>query len=259
MSNGTGGATPNMASLCVEIGALTEALKQAYQLLKWDRDSAYKAAYNHAEGCITDPKDREFVDQYDRVLERIRRAFALSKRNWPEESFPTESEPAAPQVFTGKHNVFVAVPNSLNLDTQILVIRFATVMAEKLAAAEHKGRGGWGKTGWKDECTEQLYLHLQKGDPIDVANYCAFMWHHGWSTSAPAVFSQDVGENDKVLLLTSKTLSKEQCEQIKEHFEDALQSGAQCIIAQGFDQAVIVRRPQISVSKIEQPAQEASA
>lgn len=27
-----------------------------------------------------------------------------------------------------------------------------------------------------------FHQHIAKGDPRDVAAYCAFMWWHGWST-----------------------------------------------------------------------------
>src|SRR5690606_15339082 len=44
---------------------------------------------------------------------------------------------------------------------------------------------GWASPDWMDECRAKLIEHLGKGDPRDVAAYCAFLWHHGEST-APA-------------------------------------------------------------------------
>lgn len=41
---------------------------------------------------------------------------------------------------------------------------------------------GWLRDDWEDECSQKLYEHLEKGDPRDVANFCTFMWHHGWAT-----------------------------------------------------------------------------
>lgn len=38
---------------------------------------------------------------------------------------------------------------------------------------------------WQDVCNKELIEHIQKGDPRDVAIYCAFMWHHGWKTFLP--------------------------------------------------------------------------
>ena len=71
--------------------------------------------------------------------------------------------------------------------TRDLVDRFARALTEKLAAAEKKYgyRDGWADPDWLDECREQLVEHVNKGDPRDVAAYCAFLWHHGASTEDP--------------------------------------------------------------------------
>ena len=82
----------------------------------------------------------------------------------------------------------VNMPEGLHPDTQSLVLRFATAMAHKLHAAEIKYgySDGWGSTDWMDECRKRLREHLNKGDPRDVANYCAFLWHHNESTAIAA-------------------------------------------------------------------------
>lgn len=82
----------------------------------------------------------------------------------------------------------VAMPAGLHPDTQDLVTRFATALAVKLHAAElkHGYSDGWKEPHWMDECRQKLIEHLAKGDPRDVAAYCAFLWHHCQSTS-PAV------------------------------------------------------------------------
>ncbi|EJJ3922639.1 hypothetical protein NI479_004792, partial [Salmonella enterica] len=44
--------------------------------------------------------------------------------------------------------------------------------------------------GWSTQCQAHFHQHIAKGDPRDVAAYCAFMWYHGWKTesvSAPVV------------------------------------------------------------------------
>ena len=67
-----------------------------------------------------------------------------------------------------------------------LVAEFAQALLEKLDAV-HGSRDlpadyhPWMASDWVDEVRAQVRLHVQKGDPRDVAVYCAFAWHHGWS------------------------------------------------------------------------------
>lgn len=79
----------------------------------------------------------------------------------------------------------VHVPTELHPATARLVARFAEALSEKLAAAEKKYgySDGWADADWMDECRAKLLEHIQKGDPRDVAAYCAFLWHHGECTS----------------------------------------------------------------------------
>lgn len=59
----------------------------------------------------------------------------------------------------------------------IAVDEFARAMKQKMAKKRDDGRGGW-------EYAHPLYLsellkdHVEKGDPIDVANFCMMLWHH---------------------------------------------------------------------------------
>lgn len=71
--------------------------------------------------------------------------------------------------------------------TADLVQRFSQALAEKLAAAEKKYgySDGWLQSHWMDECRAKLLEHVAKGDPRDVAAYCAFLWHHGEKTFVP--------------------------------------------------------------------------
>lgn len=75
----------------------------------------------------------------------------------------------------------------LNPRTQKLVDEFSSALSEKLLAAQIKYgyQTGWESPNWESECREHLMRHINKGDPRDVAAYCAFMWHHGWSTAQP--------------------------------------------------------------------------
>ena len=63
-----------------------------------------------------------------------------------------------------------------------LVQRFADALLAKLRLAQANGRSGWDQDDWEEACRKGLMRHIEKGDPRDVAAYCAFMWHHGWST-----------------------------------------------------------------------------
>ena len=64
------------------------------------------------------------------------------------------------------------------------MIRFAGALASKLHEAEKKYgySDGWKADDWMDECRAKLREHTAKGDPRDVAAYCAFLWHHREST-----------------------------------------------------------------------------
>lgn len=68
-----------------------------------------------------------------------------------------------------------------------LVERFAEALSSKLRKAEEKYQyqGAWRRAGWASEIREALLRHVDKGDPLDVAAYCAFAWHHGWTLAAP--------------------------------------------------------------------------
>jgi hypothetical protein len=67
--------------------------------------------------------------------------------------------------------------------TDDLVDRFAAALKAKLRAAEQKYgySDDWLRDDWQGELIAKLLHHIQKGDPRDVAAYCAFAWHHGWS------------------------------------------------------------------------------
>jgi len=66
-----------------------------------------------------------------------------------------------------------------------LVADFSAALLEKLLASEAKygWRGGWTQDGWEEDLQRDLLRHVAKGDPRDVAAYCAFAWSHGWPTA----------------------------------------------------------------------------
>jgi hypothetical protein len=84
--------------------------------------------------------------------------------------------------FRRQSAVSVIVPPELHPDTKQLVAVFAEELARKLRASEVKrGYGNdWLVDDWRDKCRRDLLSHLAKGDPLDVAVYCAFLWARDW-------------------------------------------------------------------------------
>ena len=77
------------------------------------------------------------------------------------------------------------MPDDLHPTTKQLVFTFAMALADKLYSAEKKYgySNGWADKHWMDECRSKLREHIEKGDPRDVAAYCAFLWYHKESTA----------------------------------------------------------------------------
>lgn len=77
--------------------------------------------------------------------------------------------------------------------TDRLIDRFADAVRRKLARAEakHGWRNAWARDDWNGECQTHLAQHVAKGDPLDVAAYAAFCWHHGWPTNPAIVTASD--------------------------------------------------------------------
>ena len=63
------------------------------------------------------------------------------------------------------------------------VDKLAAAMKEKLAKQRAKGYQGW-ETCEEVRLQKLLYAHVDKGDPVDVANFCAFLLSLGFSTCA---------------------------------------------------------------------------
>lgn len=83
----------------------------------------------------------------------------------------------------------IHLPAGLHPETADLIANFAEALAKKMHKAEQKYgyTNGWAEGDWENECAQQLLDHVAKGDPRDVAAYCAFMHHHGWRTSLEIV------------------------------------------------------------------------
>jgi len=89
------------------------------------------------------------------------------------------------QLQEDKRAFMITTPKGLNPNTQSLVAIFAHKLAVKLFRAEQKYgySDGWKNPDWMDECRKKLREHVDKGDPVDVAAYCAFLDHHQESTA----------------------------------------------------------------------------
>lgn len=78
----------------------------------------------------------------------------------------------------------IAMPRTLHAETKRLIQAFAVALADKAREAEVKHDFGddWLSSLTETGCRLDLLKHLEKGDPRDVALYCAFMWARGWAT-----------------------------------------------------------------------------
>lgn len=91
------------------------------------------------------------------------------------------------------------VPAELHPDTLKLVTDFSSALAEKLYKAQLKYGydADWKQDGWPSQCQADFQQHIAKGDPRDVAAYCAFMWYHGWKTEPAPVSLPDEQHSER--------------------------------------------------------------
>ncbi|WP_063897382.1 hypothetical protein [Burkholderia ubonensis] len=87
----------------------------------------------------------------------------------------------------------------------VAVDSFAAVMKHKLALARDKGRGGW-ETCSPADLSRMLREHVEKGDPRDVANFCAFLWN----LRAPIVAAAPA---DELAAMTARAMHEENKQQ----------------------------------------------
>lgn len=77
----------------------------------------------------------------------------------------------------------IDIPEGLHPDTAQLVKEFAEAMATKLLKSQIKR--GYSTEWMEPDRVRGLKIdfieHVKKGDPLDCANYCAFLWKHGAS------------------------------------------------------------------------------
>jgi hypothetical protein len=102
----------------------------------------------------------------------------------PLEALPDEAGLQLHDFFKRAEILAVAVPRDLHVETKRLIQAFAVALADKARDAEVKHGFGddWLSNLTETGCRIDLLGHLAKGDPRDVAIYCAFMWARGWAT-----------------------------------------------------------------------------
>ena len=81
------------------------------------------------------------------------------------------------------------LPEGLHIETKVLIIKFAEALGHKLLLAQSKH--GY-SVEWKNPNNVpfiqlDLEKHMRKGDPLDVAAYCAFLEYHGAATCDKAI------------------------------------------------------------------------
>ena len=84
----------------------------------------------------------------------------------------------------GRESCMSAQPSPDEHYDDYCIRQFAKLMSEKMAASRAKGRSGWHDP---EQCSVEylrtlLYEHLDKGDPVDVANFCMMLRHYEAST-----------------------------------------------------------------------------
>ncbi|MGU6361352.1 DUF550 domain-containing protein [Salmonella enterica subsp. enterica serovar Typhimurium] len=136
----------------------------------------------------------------EQITQAMIEKLAINKaRLWPE---PKDGEPR----LHIKEQPAPVMPAELHPDTQNLMADFCTALAEKLYKAQLKYGydADWKQDGWATQCLSHFHQHIAKGDPRDVAAYCAFMWYHGWKTesvSGPVVPEEITDESTEQRLM----------------------------------------------------------
>lgn len=126
----------------------------------------------------------EQIEQVDRADENIRKASNAHQYQWLLKEHNIQRIQAQIALM-----MLDMIPAELNPNTANLVISFAKALSGKLLKSEQKygWSDGWKDADWQEKCRSDFHHHVEKGDPRDVAAYCAFMWYHNWETSSAPV------------------------------------------------------------------------
>lgn len=123
-------------------------------------------------------------------------------------------------------------------DLERLVERFSKRLLAKLKLARANGRSGWEKDDWEADCQRGLLRHIEKGDPRDVAAYCAFMDHHGWITKSASPLPLGAVGREEII---------EECAKVAEfHFAGSNLNNIGGLVAQAIRALALPRSERLS-------------
>lgn len=132
---------------------------------------------------------RAAVDENKSAIIAVANAYARRMVAEAEKAAPLPAAPASQD----------AIKDDAAVDA--LAVKMKTKLAQKRA----EGYGGWDE---EDECDQDhlsdlLRRHVAKGDPVDVANFCAFLSARGEGIARPAQdpASQDAEDAERYRLL----------------------------------------------------------
>lgn len=162
-----------------QVGPLKHLSKEALEAAEQPGDLSEWA---DMQFLLWDAQRRAGITDEQITQAMIEKLAVNKQREWPE---PKDGEPR----LHIKEQPVPVMPAELHPDTQNLVADFCTALAEKLYGAQLKYGydADWKQDGWHTQCLEHFHQHIAKGDPRDVAAYCAFMWYHGWKTESVSV------------------------------------------------------------------------
>ncbi len=91
----------------------------------------------------------------------------------------TTSRPIRPEAFSHRSNVKEAIAKNRDEKKLIAAVdAFAGLMKAKLIKKAREGYTGWDSAD-PNHLARLIWEHLEKGDPVDVANLCMMLSHGG--------------------------------------------------------------------------------
>lgn len=113
-----------------------------------------------------------------------------------------------------KEDLVFSVPVGLDSVTGDELSRFASVLGTKLRQAElkHDYSTNWCDDTWRGDCEDALRQKYREGDILDLAIYCMFMHHHGWTLHVlpgPSATAIEAPHHNGLMEMSHKVLEME--------------------------------------------------